>query len=269
MRETRYMISDASKKVEVEAHVLRYWEEELGLTIPRNELGHRYYREEDIALLTSIRKLKEKGFQLKAIRLLLPDINKVEALEPEQLYNLRDKLDVVLGIEREAEEEKGEEGEFKEKENRKVVDVTGRISVERPIKEETEEMIASVETEKSLEEVTTLEPEQGNVYVAGELNKGKLLEFRSIMGSIMSEAMGKNNETLVQELNQTVSDSVRREMEYFMRLKEEREEERFKQLDRTIREYQQLRQQTAAAKEIEEKKPRKKSKFFQKNNVRI
>lgn len=38
-----YLISDASRQVQVEAHVLRYWEDELGLPIPRNELGHRYY----------------------------------------------------------------------------------------------------------------------------------------------------------------------------------------------------------------------------------
>ena len=29
MAEIHYLISDASKKVDVEAHVLRYWEEEL------------------------------------------------------------------------------------------------------------------------------------------------------------------------------------------------------------------------------------------------
>ena len=42
------LISDAAKRVKVEAHVLRYWEEELGLPIKRNELGHRYYTEEDV-----------------------------------------------------------------------------------------------------------------------------------------------------------------------------------------------------------------------------
>ena len=46
MKEKRYSISEAARLLEVENHVLRYWEEELGLTIPRNELGHRYYREE-------------------------------------------------------------------------------------------------------------------------------------------------------------------------------------------------------------------------------
>mgnify|MGYP000426476217 CR=1 FL=1 len=31
MGEVRFMISEAAKKVHVESHVLRYWEEELGL----------------------------------------------------------------------------------------------------------------------------------------------------------------------------------------------------------------------------------------------
>ena len=38
MDEVHYLISDASRKVDVEAHVLRYWEEELELAIPRNEM---------------------------------------------------------------------------------------------------------------------------------------------------------------------------------------------------------------------------------------
>ena len=43
MEKVRYMISDASSMVNVESHVLRYWEDELELNIPRNEMGHRYY----------------------------------------------------------------------------------------------------------------------------------------------------------------------------------------------------------------------------------
>ena len=39
MAEARYLISDAAKKVDVESHVLRYWEEELELNIPRNARG--------------------------------------------------------------------------------------------------------------------------------------------------------------------------------------------------------------------------------------
>ena len=69
MDQIRYMISDASRLVEVESHVLRYWEEELELPIARNEMGHRYYTEDDIQLLKHIKKLKERGYQLKAIKM--------------------------------------------------------------------------------------------------------------------------------------------------------------------------------------------------------
>ena len=69
MDQVRYMISDAAKMVEVESHVLRYWEEELELPIARNEMGHRYYTEDDIQLLKHIKKLKERGYQLKAIKM--------------------------------------------------------------------------------------------------------------------------------------------------------------------------------------------------------
>ena len=40
--EKRFSISDASRQVEVENHVLRYWEEELMLPIERNAKGHRF-----------------------------------------------------------------------------------------------------------------------------------------------------------------------------------------------------------------------------------
>lgn len=71
MNDTVYYISEASKKVEVEPHVLRYWEDELKLPIGRNEMGHRCYTEKDIETLRRIRQLKEQGLQLRAIRVVL------------------------------------------------------------------------------------------------------------------------------------------------------------------------------------------------------
>ena len=68
MKETYYQIKEAAAKVGVESHVLRYWEEELKMDIHRNEMGHRYYTEKDIEVLSKVRDLKEKGLQLKAIR---------------------------------------------------------------------------------------------------------------------------------------------------------------------------------------------------------
>ena len=73
MDQVRYRIKDAAKLVEVESHVLRYWEEELELPIARNEMGHRYYTEDDIQLIKQIKKLKERGYQLKAIKMDITD----------------------------------------------------------------------------------------------------------------------------------------------------------------------------------------------------
>ena len=71
MDKLRYMISDAAGLVNVEAHVLRYWEEELELEIPRNEMGHRYYTKENIQQFLKIKELKEQGYQLKAIKMVV------------------------------------------------------------------------------------------------------------------------------------------------------------------------------------------------------
>ena len=74
MGEVHYMISEAAKRVNVETHVLRYWEEELSLSIGRTEIGHRYYTEDDIQLFCCIKELKEQGIQLKELKGLIPDM---------------------------------------------------------------------------------------------------------------------------------------------------------------------------------------------------
>ena len=68
MKETRYLISETAKLVQVEPHVLRYWEEELGLSIKRNEMGHRYYTDKDLEIFQKIKELKKEGLQLKTIK---------------------------------------------------------------------------------------------------------------------------------------------------------------------------------------------------------
>ena len=69
MEKVRYMISDAANIVNVESHVLRYWEDELELNVPRNELGHRYYTKENIQEFQRIKELKEQGYQMRRKKL--------------------------------------------------------------------------------------------------------------------------------------------------------------------------------------------------------
>lgn len=79
MGEVRYMISEAAKKVHVESHVLRYWEEELNLKIGRTEMGHRYYTEDDIQLFCCIKKLKNEGMLLKDLKPLIPKLQETRS----------------------------------------------------------------------------------------------------------------------------------------------------------------------------------------------
>ncbi|MEY8354467.1 helix-turn-helix domain-containing protein [Lachnospiraceae bacterium 54-53] len=190
MAEIHYLISDASKKVDVESHVLRYWEDELELKIPRNEMGHRYYTEAHIRLFKQIKDLKEKGYQLKAIKTA---------------------LDKVIGDGRDA--------------------VIPDELLEGQVTQELKESTVSVpEGGMSLTEVHNA----AQVTIAQE----KMEQFQEIMNHIIGRALEVNNEQLSQDISCLVNDKVIKEMEYLMNLKEEKEEERFKQLDELLRSYQ-------------------------------
>ncbi|MCD8075366.1 MAG: MerR family transcriptional regulator [Lachnospiraceae bacterium] len=68
-----YTVSEAVTRCGVPSHVLRYWEDELGIPIERTAQGHRVYSEKDLALFAKVKEWKERGIQLKAIRLLLDE----------------------------------------------------------------------------------------------------------------------------------------------------------------------------------------------------
>jgi len=209
MEQKQYIISDASKLVDVEQHTLRYWQDELKLDITRNALGHRMYSEEDISTFKKIKALKDKGFQLKAIKMVLPDLGKIETLDPASLLKLK-----------EATNQEGLQGED------------------------------TMEEEKS---IAATEPKDDTTQLVNP-TEDKLVQFRSIMKGIMADALKENNIELSDSVSMNVTNSVIKEMDYLLRMKEEREEERYKQFDRLLREYQSGKQHSAAAKEKEKKR---------------
>ena len=103
MGEVHYMISEASKRVNVETHVLRYWE--LELPIGRTEMGHRYYTEENIQLFRCIKELKEQGMFLKDLKAMIPDIIRLKEQKMSQAKNMHEvtvsKAEVVQDHKRE------------------------------------------------------------------------------------------------------------------------------------------------------------------------
>lgn len=202
MAEIHYLISDASKKVDVEAHVLRYWEEELELAIPRTEMGHRYYTEFHIRLFKQVKSLKEKGYQLKAIKAALDKMLEDRSVVP---------------------------GEMLEEELLKALKESGVGQEELREGEATD--------------LTALEKDGIEVLLAGE----KMEQFQKLMNHIIGRAMEENSEKLSQDISYLVHDKLMKEMEYLLRVSDEREEERFKQLDESIRCYQRENQGRAEA----------------------
>lgn len=263
MSEKRYIISDASKQVDVEAHVLRYWEEELPLEIPRNEMGHRYYTEENIKLLKNIKVLKDQGFQLKAIKMVLPEL--MNASES--------KLDYMLGLKEELnqkvlEEESRASMHTEEKVKIEAEKVTSEAEPEQSKFNKSARLLAFVNPQKSVSEseITAISADAGT-HVSVAVSEDKLQQFQVIMTNIVSQALAENNPQLGQEISEKVSDNVLKEMDYLVRMQDEKEEQRFKKLDETIRMYQKGRQETAAIDEKTRKVKKKRRLFSKKKKV--
>ncbi|NLY85874.1 MAG: MerR family transcriptional regulator [Tissierellia bacterium] len=89
-----YTISEVAEITGYAPHVLRYYEKEFDIDIPRNNSNHRYYTYKEIELILYIKSLQEKGFSNKQIKLILasPEImmNNQEAMAGE-LVSLNNK----------------------------------------------------------------------------------------------------------------------------------------------------------------------------------
>lgn len=141
MNEVRYMISDAAKLLDVEAHALRYWEEELDLKIPRNEMGHRYYREQEIKMLEKIKLLKDKGYQLRAIKMEIDKMQSEKQQEAEKEEKVR-PLALVKGKNESKEDTLVAEMSAEEK-LQQFRQIMGEI-IEQAIRSNNEELCQSV-----------------------------------------------------------------------------------------------------------------------------
>jgi len=85
--EREYTISEVSDITGYPTHVLRYYEKEFDMQIPRNEANHRYYTYSEIEILNYIKELQEKGFTNKQIKLIMNS--------PEMLINGQEETAVT------------------------------------------------------------------------------------------------------------------------------------------------------------------------------
>lgn len=182
------MISDAAKQVDVPAHVLRYWEEELGMVIPRNEMGHRFYTDLHVRLFRQVKELKEKGYQLKVIKTALA----------------------------------------------KSLETGGEVVVPSDVLEEDVVEALKECAKKEQDQMENLDNRERTELMAKE----RAEQFRGLMVQMIGQAIEENNEKLSQDISRMVNDKVLKELDYLIRVADERDEERFRQLDETIRLYQ-------------------------------
>lgn len=217
MGEVRFMISEAAKQVDVESHVLRYWEEELGLTIGRTEMGHRYYTKDDIQLFRCIKKLKDEGMLLRDLKPLIPEL---------KATRLRLKT---------SETENSAPIEEQKEAPASGTSVPAAAAAAEP---------SSQQTAVPAQPDTT--PETAEVVIPLE----KIDQIRALFGDVFREVLSENNNVLKKDISSTVTTDVMHEMDYLLQARDRQQEEHFRKLDTLIRQQQANRKESAKANPI-------------------
>lgn len=199
-----YLINEVAKEVHVESHVLRYWEEELGIPITRNRQGHRIYTQEDISRFIRIKNLKDQGLQLKAVRLVL---NQLQDDEDGQEYMKQDNPFAQKQLTKISKN-----GEMK------VIHIKEMKSLDKHDNHMQTERKNDAKSEITIRRKDELQEEQSQ--------HEKLARMQYLLQKLIADAVRSNNQALVDELSSQMRENICKEMDYQFRLLEEHEEER-------------------------------------------
>lgn len=257
---TIYYISEAAKKVQVESHVLRYWEDELELPIMRNEMGHRYYTEQDIRKLQEIKQLKEQGLQLKAIRTILfrmpgkisekaEDIlmqqvsqkTAENAQETQKMQEDRESGEPGADAEQAAQWDRPSEQIVEAKEpvkSAKMRDGDGTEIETKGHEEEEKTDMTKFQISEGREQIDIDRPQRFIVALSKDKEEAaaqepqlddadrsrKAARLQYLLQHMITEAVKSAN----RELCTDVKESILKELDYQFRMQEERDEERWK-----------------------------------------
>ena len=233
------LISDVAKEVDVESHVLRYWEEKLQLPIRRNELGHRYYTEEDVERFRQIKNMKDRGLQLKAVKMILKH-GSLRTFQISGNSQISDEVNETHGMAIEILEshpiqeccrlqhENGnrEMGIHGLDEHRSMESIMYRKSAENELEGRAAQII-----------------DGGNGIDKTAMSADKILRLKGLLKDVLQDVLEENNQVLSREIRE----SVLKELDYQFRMQEEREatrehkmdernEEHYRKMDELLRE---------------------------------
>ena len=95
-----FTISEASDLCNVEAHVLRYWEQEFSQLSPIKRRGNRrYYQRHDVMLIRHIKELLyNNGYTIKGAKQKLSDEASVQEKKSSSVSAIRSELESIIDL---------------------------------------------------------------------------------------------------------------------------------------------------------------------------
>lgn len=263
--EKKYSISDASRQVEVENHVLRYWEEELGLNIHRNSKGHRFYTDRDIKILRDVKDLKEQGFLLKSIKLIIHDIDNVRKMNPNEQYKLREELNQKIQDEEENNSNKAKTV------NGFMISRSQSVQTDNVVQLENKNMSGAAGQVLNIQkgelgQTAFKQGEQRSVSVPSE---EKIKRFELMLRKMVANVVEEGQKESEQRISDNVSTKLMKEINYIMMQKDEMAAKQTKLLEEILQKIQlQSLEEVAATSQIKQLKTKEKKKDDKKDKVK-
>lgn len=263
--EKKYSISDASRQVEVENHVLRYWEEELGLNIHRNSKGHRFYTDRDIKILRDVKDLKEQGFLLKSIKLIIHDIDNVRKMNPNEQYKLREELNQKIQDEEENNSNKAKAV------NGFMISRSQSVQTDNVVQLENKNMSGAAGQVLNIQkgelgQTAFKQGEQRSVVVPSE---EKIKRFELMLRKMVANVVEEGQKESEQRISDNVSTKLMKEINYIMMQKDEMAAKQTKLLEEILQKIQsQSLEEVAATSQIKQLKTKEKKKDDKKDKVK-
>ena len=95
-----FTISEASNLCNVEAHVLRYWEQEFSQLSPIKRRGNRrYYQRHDVMLIRHIKELLyDNGYTIKGAKQKLSDEASNQETKSNSISAIRSELESIIDL---------------------------------------------------------------------------------------------------------------------------------------------------------------------------
>ena len=95
-----FTISEASNLCNVEAHVLRYWEQEFSQLSPIKRRGNRrYYQRHDVMLIRHIKELLyNNGYTIKGAKQKLSDEASDQETKSSSVSAIRSELESIIDL---------------------------------------------------------------------------------------------------------------------------------------------------------------------------